>query len=123
MPAGCALNAHQRRCESRRRHMELPLGKAVDFNALQGRRVYAYGSLSCDMTIYAHTLDKIGSATVHRHVRPSKGGPVDLLLTGRDGAKQVISTSVRGLRLVNREDRAARPWWADTRRKAKAGAA
>jgi len=74
------MNAHQRRCASRRRHMDLPLGKQVRVEALLGRTVYAYGSLSCDITIHGRYFDVLGTAVVHRHVRPDTGGPIDLLL-------------------------------------------
>lgn len=117
------MNAHQRRCASRRRHMELPLGKQVRVEALLGRTVYAYGSLSCDITIHGRYFDVLGTAVIHRHVRPDTGGPIDLILTSQEGQEQMISTSMRGLRLVNPEDRAARPYWADLRRRAKVGAA
>lgn len=112
------MNAHDRRKASRRRHMALPLGKEVCVRALLGRRVYCYGAMSCTVTIDAETLSKFASAKVSRHVRPSTGGHVDLMLTSKHGDEQQISTSVRGLRLKNPADRAARPWWADLRRRA-----
>jgi len=114
------VNAQQRRKESRRRHMVLPLGKQVRAEALIGRTVYAYGRVGGNIIIHGRYFDVIGSATVHRHVR--NGGPIDLMLTSQDGQKQVISTSMRGLRLVNPSDRAERPWWVETRRKHKAQA-
>jgi hypothetical protein len=110
------MNAHQRRKESRRRHMVLPLGKQVRVEALIGRTVYAYGNVSGNIVIHGRYFDVIGSATVHRHIR--NGGPIDLVLTSQDGQEQVISTSMRGLRLIHPEDRARRPWWAELSRKA-----
>lgn len=121
------MNAHQRRKESRRLHMELPLGTQVRLLPLLGRSVYAYGYMSCTTTIKATDMAKIEFATVSRHVRCGHGGLVDLTLFSHDGEQQCISTSARGLRLVNRSDRAARPWWVETRRahktRAKAGSA
>lgn len=112
------MNAHQRRKTSRCDHMLLPLGKRIDFNALQGRTVYAYGALSCHIAMDSRAMDQIGSATVHRHFR----GLIDLLLISRDGVKQVIQTSKRGIRLLDSADRAPRPWWVETRRKHAAAA-
>lgn len=121
------MNAYQRRKESRRLHMELPLGKPVRLAPLMGRRVYGYGSLSRDITLYPRDMAQIEYATVSRHVRCGHGGCVDLMLFSRDGDQQCISTSARGIRLLNPADRASRPWWVETRRahkaRAKAGAA
>ena len=112
------MNAHQRRKTSRRNHMDLPLGKPIDFNVLQGRKVYAYGELSRCITLNSSVMDQIGSASVHRHFT----GKVDLLLTARNGKQQVIQTSKRGLRLLHPEDRAAYPWWSQTRIRARSAA-
>lgn len=111
------MNAHGRRKAARRRHMELPLGKEVCVAALLGRRVYAYGAIGCSVRIDKETLSRFARATVHRHVRPSLGGHVDLLLTSVHGDEQVISTSMRGIRLKNAADRAPRPWWANSQRR------
>ncbi len=111
------MNAHDRRKASRSRHMTLPLGKEVCVGVLLGRRVYAYGALHCTVTIDAETLAKFASAKVARHIRPSTGGHVDLMLTSKHGDEQQISTSVRGIRLKNPADRAARPWWVDLNRR------
>jgi hypothetical protein len=78
--------------------------------------VYAYGYISGDFTIDSTALHKISSATVNRHVRCGHGGRVDLLLIGPDAEEQIISTSSRGIKLINPEDRAPRPWWVDTRK-------
>lgn len=117
------MNAHQRRKESRRLHMQYPLGKQVRLGALLGRSVYAYGRVSAMVTINAVTLVRIDCAKVNRHVRCGHGGLIDLVLVSHSGDEQVISTSARGLRLVNPSDRAPRPWWVETRRKHKAQAA
>lgn len=117
------MNAHQRRKESRHRHMALPLGKGVRVTALRGRTVYAYGELSANITIGNEEMSLIASAKVSRHVRCGRGGLVDLTLISHDGKEQRISTSARGIRLVDQGDRSQRPWWADLRRRAKVGTA
>lgn len=116
------MNSHQRRKASRRRHMLLPLGKEVRVGGLLGRRVYAYGRFGYDFTIYADDLEKIVTASVHRHVNPNIGGKIDLKLKTRDGREQIICTSMRGLRLKNPKDRAPRPFWVAMFRRVKGGA-
>lgn len=110
------MNAHDRRKESRRLHMELPLGKTVRLGPLLGRTVYAYGRLSCSILLDAASMAQVEFATVSRHVRCGHGGLVDLTLFSHDGKEQCISTSARGIRLLNPADRAQRPWWVETRR-------
>ena len=112
------MNAHARRKESRRLHMELPLGKAVRVADLRNRKVYVY-RIGRSLVLDDNAIAAIVSATIHRHVNPGLSGTVDLMLTTKSGLERSICTSPRGLRLLNKEDRAPRPWWSDMRRKAK----
>lgn len=112
------MNAHDRRKESRRRHMAMPLGKEVRLSDLAGRWVYAYGRLSTKIKMTPDQLVRATRATVNRHYR----GLIDLLLINKAGDEQIVQTSMKGLRLVNPADKAARPWWVETHRKHAAAA-
>lgn len=114
------MNAHQRRKNSRHNHMALPLGKAIRIQSLRGRRVYAYGGLSAYATIDDEIIALIESATVYQHLG---NGTLVLMLTTHQHKQHCIQTSMRGIQLVNKSDRAPRPWWSQLRRDAKAGAA
>lgn len=107
------MNAHDRRKESRRRHMAMPIGKEVRLSDLAGRWVYTYGRISAKIKMTPDQLGLAIRATVNRHYR----GLIDLLLVNKAGDEQIVQTSMRGLRLVNPADKAARPWWVETRRK------
>lgn len=107
------MNAYQRRKDARRVHMTLPLGKAVVFSALTGRWVYAYGRISAKIKLMPEQMRLVSRATVNRHYH----GLIDLLLVSTTGDEQIVQTSMKGLRLVNPSDKAARPWWVETRRK------
>jgi hypothetical protein len=115
------MNAHQRRTESRRRHMALPLGKEVCLSKLRLRRVYSY-RLGCDVVLFTAVLAEITSASVHRHIRPGFGGRLDIKLVDHKGSESVICTSPRGISLKNRLDLAPRPWLVETKRKHRAAA-
>jgi hypothetical protein len=115
------MNAHDRRKESRRRHMGMPLGKQVRVADLLNRKVYSY-RLGESFVLDDFEIESIVNAKVNRHVRPGHGGLIDILLTSRHGHESVISTSAKGIRLAKPQDRALRPWWVETRRKHAASA-
>lgn len=116
------MNSHQRRKASRRAHMLLPLSAAIDLRPLIGRTVYVYGRHGINVELTANLMHGVVSGRVTRHLfnkhhaGSGEHAGVDILLTHKNGTEESVRTTMRGLRLKNKADRAPRPYWVNLRR-------
>lgn len=106
------MNAHQRRKDSRRRHMLLPVGAALDPTCLRSRLVYVLGKYQREMFIPKSWVGF--SVKIDRHIYPH-GVTVEGTLP--EGEVVTFNTTIAGLLLLNPADRKPRPWWSELRRR------
>jgi hypothetical protein len=110
------MNSHQRRKDSRRRHMALPLSKEIDPLCLRGHIVYVLGKYQRKEYIPLDWKTDGCTARISRHIFPH-GVTLDIIRP--DGEEIYANTTTAGLRLLKSADRAPRPWWAELRRRRK----